>query len=501
MGKTAMVRYPQETRRCSNGANSLKDQLGKGMRMKNLRDRGAMIALAMVGLLAGYGTATAATPSISGNVRDAHTGSPIKSAYVSVQRIDDAAGAVPLNVSYTKDDGSFDVYYLDAGSYRVCTGGEDDTFARQCFDGVDIHFAGDYAAASTIVVTDGQTRSGVDFHVTEGGTIRGTIRDKGTGHPAGRMRMQMDLHDGAGNLVETSYLYTEDSGAYELPGIPSGSFYLVASPSYSVYGGTQLYPEIDCPNGDCIIANGQAITFSGAESHDGIDFSFDAEASVAGVVRDRTSGNPLGGVQVTACLLSSPIWPPCYSAISDASDGRYVIALEPGPYNLIAYAPDSHVDTIQPDKPCLRDICLQSRDLSFSVDEGDHLSGRDFTLARASHISGTVTDILGGAPIAWASIAVFDSNYQFLWSQWPTPESGVFTTGKWPSGTYYVAAYDSWPGNCAFYANRPCPSDRADHAAIAAIGPTPVIVGDGETRTGIDIRIHGEDYVFSDGFD
>jgi hypothetical protein len=144
---------------------------------------------------------------------------------------------------------------------------------------------------------------------------------------------------------------------------------------------------------------------------------------------------------------------------------------------------------------------IPARDLAFSVEEGDHLSNRDFALARASHISGTVKDVLTGNPIGGASIAVFDSTYKFLWSQWPTPESGAYTTGKWPAGTYYVAAYSPWSTNCAFHADRPCPSSPTDQAGIAAIGPTPVIVGNGETRTGVDIRIHAEDYVFSDGFD
>lgn len=438
--------------------------------------------------------------TVSGTLHHAVSGQPISNFKVATTRFDGTSWVAEWEG--WANNGNFMIYSAMPDTYRICAGGIGKGFARQCFDGFDIHSTSDLAAATPVVVGDGAAVNGIHLHVSEGNKIRGTIRDERTMDPLGRTQLLMQLYDSLGNLLEFTSIDSDDAGAYELNGVPTGTFYVTASIPAGPMRGMRLYPGIECPADTCpSITNGQPLVVSSGGTVGGIDFSFRPMATLSGAVTDRATGQPVGGARVIACVLPILMWSTCYGATSDPGDGHYELDLDSRTYTLYANAPDSHANQIYPDTPCLDGFCGRNDSPQITVYQGDHLTGYDFALRRSSRISGTVREVITGEPLRWASVAVFDANYKFLWSVWPTSESGSYLTAKWPSGTYYLAAYYTWSSGCSFYLDRPCPPSASDPIAIAAVAPTPVVVADGEVREGIDIRIPSSDRVFTNGFD
>lgn len=436
---------------------------------------------------------------ILGTVRNADTGEPIANVLTQAIHFNGSSWVVKMNRS-SEGNGDFFLFSLFPDTYRACAGGIGTRFARRCFDGFDIHSTNDLAAATPVVVSDGEDVSGIQLPVSEGGRIRGSIRDERNNNPI-RTQLFFELYDTNGNLLEETSISSDDSGTYDLSGVPDGTFYMAVRIGYGAMRGKRLYPNIECPAEACPpVTSGQTIVVSHGSIVDGIDFSFRPVATLSGKVTDRSTGQPLGGVKVVACVLPIIIWGDCYLGMSNAVDGRYGIDLDNKRYMIYAVALESHANQIYPDTACLDDFCQRNDAFSFMANEGDHLSGYDFALRRSSRISGTVLHASTGEPLSWATVAVFDANYKFLWSVWPTNESGSYLTAKWPSGTYYLAAYYSWSSSCGFYLDRPCPPSATDQAAIAAVHPTPVVVEDGELREGIDIRFL-PDRIFASYFD
>ena len=436
---------------------------------------------------------------ITGTLHHAVSGAALSGLYASGLLFDDTSWVVAKNGWV--QDGSFEFDTVAPDTYRVCAGGLGTGFARQCFNGFEIQSTADMVAATPVAVADGAVVSGIHLHIAEGGRIRGTIRDERTSAPLGA-QVVIELFDSLGYLLEVKQTSSDpDTGAYELDGMPAGTFYVAASIPSGRMRGRQLYPGIECPAGTCPpITTGQRILAARGGTIEGIDFTFGPIATLSGTIADRTTGQPIGDVQVRACFPVLFGWPSCHAATS-GPDGQYLLDVDNRTYTLYAEAPDSHVDQVYPDIPCLEPFCSGTRAPPIVVREGDALTGYDFALQRSSRIAGTVRDALTGAALGYASVAVFDADYKFLWSVWPSSESGSYVTAKWPGGTYYVAAYRTWALSCGFHLDRRCPPSATDPAAIAAVAPTPVVVGEGELREGIDIYITSMDPLFANGFD
>lgn len=394
---------------------------------------------------------------------------------------------------------------MSPGIYRICAGGISTGFTRQCFDEVPIRQASDYASAVPVEITDGSVAEGIGVRISEGGRITGTLRDARNGSPVRFHNFLMQVYDSSGALLEDQYLRPrlDIDGHYELDGFPDGTFYLVGEAYAGEFHGRQIYPGIACPNGDCSpVTNGQPITISNGQTVSGIDFQLEPTAVLKGVVRDRATQQPIGNVAVSACELPVIAFPSCRTAFSDPTTGKYEVAVDVGSHTLYALAPDSHVNIIYPDTPCLTYACSRQNVFSVSVQQGDSRDGLDLELPKAARISGVVADSATGAPLQGAYVALFDSNYRYLWNMWVSDSGGIYETPAWVSGTYYVAAYNErWSLECALYPGLPCPATYNDPAAIEAANPTPVIVAEGELKAGIDIAIVKPGKIFVDGFD
>lgn len=162
-----------------------------------------ILLVAAFGLCAASGRAQAqGTGRISGTVTDASTGAPLADITVKVVTSDGVSGGVfqtDASGVYTTADIAVGTYYL-----RTLNGYP---YLDELYNDLPCPGASCWELSGTgVVVTADTTVSGVDFRLTPGGTIRGTVRDSQTGAPLANISVRVFTGSGeiAGSIVTTN---------------------------------------------------------------------------------------------------------------------------------------------------------------------------------------------------------------------------------------------------------------------------------------------------------
>ena len=161
---------------------------------------------------------------IKGQVTASGTGTPVRRAQVRAMSMEGRGGGV----TSTDSNGSFEIKDLAAGRYSVVVtkGG----FAQAQFGQ---RRAGDMG--TPIDLADGQTAEKVNFVLSRGGIISGTVVDDGGEPVAGTQvtAMRFQFVAGARRLVpansEGSSDRTDDRGGFRLYGLPPGDYFVSAN--------------------------------------------------------------------------------------------------------------------------------------------------------------------------------------------------------------------------------------------------------------------------------
>lgn len=437
--------------------------------------------------------------TFAGIVSDA-AGAPVANVRVQtwVRDADTSAWIVDDSTA-TAADGSYKLW-APPGTYRVCAGGIGSGFVQECYDRFPVSRLSDIDAATPVILGDGERRHDIDFALTAGASLGGSLTDEHSGKAIANADVVFELHDSAGELIDTGRQRTDASGAYRFYGVPSGTFYAAAHVSSDGLGGKQLYSGIDCPRTDCTpVVAGNPIRVVEGDSIDGIDFAFGPEALIRGRVVDAVDGAPIPDAWVMACYNSSFITlTHCYFRTQSDADGRYEIAVNVRPYYFVkVIAPLAYVDQVYPDVPCMGESCNYSGG-SVIVESGDTIEGIDFAMRRSSTLAGRVLDSVTGAPVAGARIVGFGADDTEKWTAY-TDQNGRYVGGKWFPDTYYVRAdYGTETfSTCAVYVDRSCP---VFPEPITAVAPTPVALAAEEHREDIDFMLTNLP-IFADGFD
>lgn len=378
--------------------------------------------------------------------------------------------------------------------YRVCVGGLElgDTFAiEQCFNHHDRTSLSEDPLYDPVTVGEGQQRDGVDFDLSSGGGIEGTLLDGYLGGPLAHNSFSFLFYDESGALLGDTLGRTDADGRYRINGLPDGAYYLRALVIGPFVDSTQLYPGLACERDRCPPATeGQQLRIVGASSITGIDFTVHPIAVIRGRVVDAATGQGLGGVQVSALRTAATL---------SRDDGEYALYVraDAPPFEVFTLgSPMPFVDQLFPGIACIQQPCSVVGE-RFSPDLGEVIEHVDFALPAGAAISGTLYDALTGQP-KLAQVNVYDESFTLVWSSF---YEGAYTTPAWLPGTFYVQAIgvSDTPGGggCAFYEARPCPEDGGDPLPVI---PTPIAIGAGETRTGIDFHLSA-DRLFGDGFE
>lgn len=279
------------------------------------------------------------TAVIKGQVRSDGTGAPVRRAQVRAMSMEGRGGGV----TNTDGNGSFEIKDLPAGRYTVTVmkGG----FAQAQFGQ---RRPGDMG--TPIELADGQTAEKVNFVLSRGGVISGTVVDDG-GEPMASTQvaaMRFQFMQGTRRLVpaqsDGSTDRTDDRGGFRLYGLPPGEYYISASSRNNMFmaaGMTSTEQDGFAPTyypGTPNVTEATRVTVKGGQEIGGVNIPL----IVARMARVRgralnSHGEPASS-SMAMLTPSDPYATMMMSGMSNAmiaGDGSFEFAnVAPGRYNL-----------------------------------------------------------------------------------------------------------------------------------------------------------------------
>ena len=178
---------------------------------------------------------------ISGSLTDESSFAPIPGVYLDIY---DTSGNYVSDGSSNSSGNYLSGPGLPTGSYYARTW-NDDGYINELYDDIPCVGSCTVTSGTPISVTTGATTSGIDFDLTPGGRISGTVKDGGTSLPIASV--WVSIYDGAGNYITNDY--TDAAGLYTSEaGLPTGTYYALTGNNASYLN--ELYDDIDC-SGSC----------------------------------------------------------------------------------------------------------------------------------------------------------------------------------------------------------------------------------------------------------
>jgi hypothetical protein len=176
--------------------------------------------------------------SITGTVKDTQ-GNPL--AYMEVFAYP-VNGSMVSSYAMTDETGAYRIGGLSTGSYDV---------GLWLWTGAIIYYpnTADPAHATPVSVQKGRETSGINFVLSTGGSITGTILDRDTGQPASYVEVL--VVDGFG--MAASWALADENGAYAATWLPAGQYKVMATSGWVAgicyqdawYNGKSTFEEAD----------------------------------------------------------------------------------------------------------------------------------------------------------------------------------------------------------------------------------------------------------------
>jgi hypothetical protein len=405
---------------------------------------------------------------ITGKVVDAETGEPIVGALVGafpekflphlveIGRID--PGVRPrLKAHFARTDslGNYVIDGLPAGTYFVgaVAKGYLPEFWQEAESVKD---------ATPVEVTDGELTSDIDFTLGKGGAIAGFVYAEKDSMPISGAVVRVRLQ-GTG-FVRLGY--TDDTGAYKISGLPSGSYYVHAHAEG--YMG-QFY--------DGVFRKSEAtlVEVTAPNTTEDINFYLPEEPTeggvIAGQLTNEEDGTPIPGGIVVAI-------PAAHGRAKFAITGplgRYRIpGLAAGAYFVVAWAPGFIAEFYE-------DARNWREATPVVVPPNGVRDDIDFALRPRPrgpyHVRGRVVSAQDGSPLA--GVAVYaEMNGEVVGSA-VSDDDGEYVIPEMPAGRYKIWATGA-SLNTAYYGGSG-PEDAAE-----------VAVGDGSNAEGVDLNMQSE---------
>ncbi len=413
---------------------------------------------------------------ISGTVTSSATGLPIASVTVSVYN---SAGAFMTSAS-TNASGVWakSETGLPTGTYYARTfnpfGYVDEIYNDIASPG----FSGNPLTGTPIAVTTGATTSGINFALTPGGVISGTVTSSATGLSIASVTVFVYNSTGA----QVAGASTNASGVWATSsiGLPTGTYFARTSNSAGYLN--EIYNDIANPFGSVSVVTGTPIAVTTGATTSGIDFALTPGGIISGTVTSSATGLPISSVTV---FVYNSTGASVTSAFTNAS-GLWVTStgLPTGTYYARTFNFAGYVDEIYNDiaSPGFSGNPLTGTPIA--VTTGATTSGIDFALTPGGIISGTVTSSATGLPIASVSVSVFNSTGASVTSA-STNASGLWVTSTGlPTGTYYART-----SNSAGYLNEIYNDIANPFGSVSVVTGTPIAVTTGATTSGIDFAL------------
>ena len=433
---------------------------------------GAAVTVTQGTATAGIDFALATGGTITGTVSAA--GSPLAgvSVLIYASRYTQVGSSVTTNSA-----GVFSVVGLPAGTYFVRTSNTQG-YVDQVYAGVVCARAScDVTKGTGVAVTQGTTRSGVDFPLVAGGTISGKVTAGNTGAAVSAM---VTVYNSSGYSVGSD-VWNGGTGTYAITGLPTGSYYLEAEPSSSSGYLPQVYNGLSCGSSCLPVTSGTAVTVTQGATTSGVDFALALGGAISGTVTAEGTGEALPGVIVST--QDATAYPPLPTATTNARGEFSLVGLATGTYHVRTSNALGYVDGLFAGLPCPGGSCTVGSGTNVPVVQGTVTTGVDFVLSRGGSITGTV--MAGGAPASGVSIRLYNASGGVVGSSVSTNDAGLYTFSGLASGTYYVRTSSVTAG----YLQQIYSGIQCGVSCPAVTTGTAVVVVQGAPTSGVDFSL------------
>jgi hypothetical protein len=411
---------------------------------------------------------------IAGTVRLGRDRSPLAGFPIEIY---DSTGEL---VSRARSD-EHGAYVSDAGlpegAYyaRTATGtAADRVYGTDC-EGCHVLQGAPIAVAGTAITQD------VDFIVYVNEGISGTVTRSADG--AVLPFTSVFIYNSAGSFVTSGS--TNVSGVYNIPLASAGTFYARTS-SFGGYV-DELFDNIVCEP-DCTETNGTPIVVNAGATTTSTDFVLDTGGTIAGMVTDAGTGNPISSVTVQIVDATGASAGFAFTSMAGAFS---LGGLPTGSFYAATSNSAGYIDEVFNNRPCFPVCSNLTMGDPIAVTIGMTTPNVDFALDEGGSLSGQVTKAADGAGLGSVSIEVYTSSGVFIDGAF-TPASGDYQIGGLIGGDYFVATFNSLGYLDEAWNNvlcEPCdPWVAGAPVAVALAADTPDIdfaLGLGATITGV----------------
>jgi len=254
-------------------------------------------------------------------------------------------------------------------------------YGREYYDNVTAS-----SEARPVAVSLMHPLSGIDFVLTQGGSISGRVYLGDGVTPIGGaevwLRPSKHLYD------EGFWAMTSSDGDYVVENLALGAYRVTASSSGWTNFASYYKDRYGWESADDVAVVPPVDAA-------GIDIRLDRAGSISGLVYASDNGKPIAGIGVWADIIA-PTFMVNFHGVS-AGDGRYVIeGILPGQYALYAQAEAQETHWYAP--ACYRKTAASVSD-PVSVAAGKDTPNTNFELYEGGQVSGHVYDDTTGAPL------------------------------------------------------------------------------------------------------
>ena len=270
-----------------------------------------------------------------------------------------------------------------------------------------------------LVIQGGAVLASVDFGLTAGGRVSGTVTSADTGLPVAGVTVS--VVDAAGATAATAT--TDLSGNYVTSaGILGGTYFVATSNGAGLVN--ELFNNVPCI-GTCTFAVGNAILVAEGAINGGVNFALSTGGRVSGrVIR---AGTTVGIQSVTVALFDAS-GRQVATGVTDA-DGKYVTGagVTAGTYYARTTNTAGFIDQRFDGEPCPTG-CPVSSGRPFAVSASGTTTGIDFALAAGGRITGVATDVATSQPLGGITAQIYDATGTLV-TQATTNVFGVYVSG------------------------------------------------------------------------
>jgi hypothetical protein len=281
-----------------------------------------------------------ATGAFAGAVTAADGTTPLPNIRVRAYLQTGPTSWVVVDTVQTGGDGAYTAAGLEAGIYRAEFYDPAGDYVPEFYDGQS-----DFAFATNFSVVEGETQTGIDAALAQGGHIAGTVTGVSDGEPIADIVASAWYQDSgwqsAGSAVSSG------DGTFDIGGLPAGTYRVRFS---DVYVPARYLDEVYdnvLYEGQESLADGDPVGVTAGSTTPNIDAALGGYGKLSGAVTSAEGGAPVDGiyVDVWAFNTSSSAWE-WVSGDTTGSAGTYEAGgLEGGDYRVEFSDPKSQYAT------------------------------------------------------------------------------------------------------------------------------------------------------------